>query len=360
MSGYPKSCRGASRPRRSWLPVAALAVLLSSAPADAQLTVETRVEENFRREPQGQVLGRLSTGTSLLHVSSQGSWREVALEGWMWTASLRTTDRETFDLVVSTDGGENLRATPSGSILGRLDEGTLLEELERRPGWTRVRRTGWIWGASVTAVTTAPAASAGVGTANRASAAAGGNESTGTRPADRFVRLGARTAILSSPDGDTVGFSSGASDVEVLARQGSWARVRLDGWVWRPRATETDAPEEAEDGPGESVTPASLTAPGGESLEGRRVTWRVQFISLERAEAIRTDFFEGEPFILGRYGDSDGPFVYVAVPPEMLPEVEGLTPLEIVTVTGRVRRASSALTETPIVELLAIELGSGH
>ena len=353
MSGYPKSCRGASKPCRAWLPVAALSVLLTPAAVGAQLTVETRVQENFRREPQGQVLGRLNTGTSLLHVSSQGSWTEVALEGWIWTASLQTTDLESFDVVVATDGGENLRASPSGSILGRLEEGTLLEELRNEPGWTRVRRTGWIWSASVTTMS-------GVETAAGASAPSGVDPRATNTPPERFVRLGARTAILSSPDGDTLGFSSGTSDVEILAREGSWARVRLDGWVWRPRATEADMLDDTAPGSGEAITPATLAAPGGESLEGRRVTWRVQFISLERAEAIRTDFFEGEPFILGRYGGSDGPFIYISVPPERLSEVEGLTPLEMVTVTGRVRRASSALTDSPIVELLAIELGSGR
>jgi len=331
--------------------------LLAPLPVDAQLVVETRVEENFRREPQGQVLGRLGAGAPLLHVSSQSSWTEAALEGWVWTASLRTTDREGFDLVVSASGGENVRSAPSGPILGRLDEGTLLEELEREPGWTRVRRTGWIWAASVTTregteVVSASERPGGAPTVRAASRA--------TPAADQFIRLGERTPILSSPDGDTLGFSSGTGDVELLAREGSWARVRLDGWVWRPLATEGEVPEEAENALEGGVTPDDLTSPGGESFEGRRVTWRIQFISLERAEAIRTDFFEGEPFILGRFQDGDGPFVYIAVPPERLAEVQGLTPLEVVTVTGRVRRASSALTDTPIVELLAVERGSGR
>ena len=70
---------------------------------------------------------------------------------------------------------------------------------------------------------------------------------------------------------------------------------------------------------------------------------------------VRTDFYEGEPFILGRVGGSEGPFVYVAVPPDRLAAVEGLTPLEMISVTGRVRRANSELTGTPILDLLALE-----
>jgi hypothetical protein len=105
------------------------------------------------------------------------------------------------------------------------------------------------------------------------------------------------------------------------------------------------------------LTPDDLAAPDGASHEGRRVTWAVQFISLERAEAVRTDFYEGEPFILGRVGGVDGPFVYVAVPPDRLSTAQGLTPLEMIRVTGRIRRASSALTSTPILDLLALERG---
>jgi hypothetical protein len=352
MPGYPKSCRGGSKLGHSWLVLALVPLALLPDSASAQLTVETRVEENFRREPQGQVLGRLGGGTSLLHVSSQGSWTEVTLEGWVWTASLQTTDREGFELVVSAAGGENVRSEPSGSILGRLDEGTLLNEVERRPGWTLVRRTGWIWSASVTTVQTSAGSTAA--TTSRAPAPAG---QAAAPSADRFARLADRTPILSAPDGDTLALLSSAADVEVLAREGNWTRVRLDGWVWRPRSAEAEAAG-ADDTSTENVTPAMLTGAGGDAYEGRRVTWRLQFISLERAEAIRTDFFEGEPFILGRFGGAEGPFIYVAVPPERLTEVQGLIPLEVVTVTARVRRASSALTETPILELLGVDRGS--
>jgi hypothetical protein len=88
---------------------------------------------------------------------------------------------------------------------------------------------------------------------------------------------------------------------------------------------------------------------------GRVVTWSVQFISVERAEAVRTDFFEGEPFLLTRFGGTEGPFVYVAVPPDRLVEVEGLVPLERIAITGRIRTGASVLTGTPIVDLLSLE-----
>jgi hypothetical protein len=78
-------------------------------------------------------------------------------------------------------------------------------------------------------------------------------------------------------------------------------------------------------------------------------------ISLERAEAVRTDFFEGEPFLLARFGGGDGAFVYIAVPPERMGDVEGFVPLERISITARVRTGGSSLTGTPIVDLISIE-----
>ncbi len=318
--------------------------LSTPEPVFAQATVRVTVEENFRREPQGQVLGRIHSGTPLRRVGVQDSWTEASLEGWIWTASLQTTDREGMDLLVSAGEGENLRDAPSGNILARLDQGTLLEELERETGWTRVRRTGWIWTASVTAV--AQASDSGAEPPRPTAAVTSSTE---------FLRARDGSAILSAPDGDTLA-TAASGDLEVLAREGNWVRVRMEGWVWSPRSSEgvEDAPSAASS----ALTPDDLSAADGEVHQGSRVTWTVQFISLERAEAVRTDFYEGEPFILGRVGGGEGPFVYVAVPPDRLAAVEGLTPLEMISVTGRVRRANSALTGTPILDLLALERGA--
>jgi len=91
---------------------------------------------------------------------------------------------------------------------------------------------------------------------------------------------------------------------------------------------------------------------------GRLVTWELQFVSLEEAEAVRTDFYEGEPFLLTRpVGDESTRFVYVAVPPEALVTSRGLTPLERVTVVGRIRTGASALTGAPILDLVELRRG---
>ena len=249
-----------------------------------------------------------------------------------------------FDLVVNEAGGENLRSGPSGTILGRLEEGALLEELGRNDSWARVSRVGYIWSASVT--TEEPTSS------EPASRRVSTPEPTGpsARIPGGFERAGAGP-ILAAPDGDTLAVATPASDVQVLRREGNWARVRLEGWMWMPAITEeaTDAPVEEPT----ALEPDQLRAEP-EAHAGRVVSWSIQFISLERAESVRTDFFEGEPFLLARFGGAEGPFVYIAVPADRLAEVEGLVPLERVDITGRVRTGASSLTGAPIIDLITL------
>ena len=137
--------------------------------------------------------------------------------------------------------------------------------------------------------------------------------------------------------------------MRMLGREGNWVRVQLDGWVWSPEGV---AGEGASDGVID-VTPEQVAAEPA-SYRGRVVSWSLQFIALERAERVRTDFFEGEPYLLTRAGTSDGGFVYVAVPQERLEEVRGLTPLERVQVVGRIRTGSAGLTGSPILDLLEV------
>lgn len=320
-------------------------LLLSPAGVSAQEIARVRTEENFRRAPNGEILARLGSGTALAVVGRRGDWLEVDLEGWVWLRSLQESNQAGYDLVVGQQGGENLRDGPNGEVLGRVMQGMLLEELERQPAWIRVRRRGFIWRASVVETAAAPPAV---------------SEPAATRPATGPAPGVARSvavvpgggAILDSPDGDTLARAAEGVQMQVVQREGNWARVRLEGWAWLPP---TDVV--ADDGAA-AITPADLAEAPGEH-RGRIVAWNLQFISLERAERVRTDFFEGEPFLLARFGDAEGPFVYVAVPPERLSEVEGLTPLEHVSVTGRVRTGASSLTGTPIIDLLALERAPG-
>lgn len=340
-----------NQPGRLWsaLPAGALAWALLASPLPAQSVARVRMAENVRREPNGEVLARVEPSAVLPVVGRQDRWLQVDMEGWVWSRSLQVTDQEGFDLTVSEAQGENLREAPSGPILGRLGRGTLLREIERRPGWIKVRRRAWIWSASVVETSVSPDAPEEAGS----SSDPGPRSAPSARRPGGFTAANAQvTALLSAPGGDTLARTAPGTEMEILGREGSWARVRLEGWVWVPP---TEAGVQAEEDAGEgALTPADLSAnPSG--YRGRVVSWELQFISLERAEKVRTDFFEGEPFLLTRFGGGDGPFVYVALSPDRVQEGEGLLPLERLSVTGRVRTGASSLTGTPIIDLVALE-----
>ena len=321
----------------------------------AQADATVRVEENFRREPNGLVLARVQPGATLRVLDTRERWSQVELSGWVWLPSLQVSDDPDLELVVAASGGENLRAQPSGRILARLVDGALLADLERRPSWARVSRVGWIWTPSLedgAAVAVEEPSDPPAGATRPAEAARTAPEGPAARVPGDFVGA-AGGAILAAPDGDTLAVARPSGDVQVVRREGNWARVRLEGWMWIPGSV-TDAAPDAEVATPTPLEPQQLTAdPGAQA--GRVVQWSLQFISLERAEEIRTDFFEGEPFLLTRFGGADGPFVYVAVPTDRMAEVQGLVPLERIEVTGRVRTGASSLTGVPIIDLMTLE-----
>jgi hypothetical protein len=327
---------------RPFTTLALFLLLTVATPVAAQESAVVRVEENIRAEPNGQIIGRVMPGSTLVVEGRSDRWLEVTFEGWVWLASLRSRSGGSFDLMVSEPGGENLRDEPRGRIAARLDASTLLVEEERIPGWARVRRTAWIWGPSVTVSTPPPAAAP----ATAAPPAA----SPPPAPETRWLPGSPRgRPVLSAPDGDTLARSAPGVEMQVVAREGNWVRVQLEGWVWSPEGADSAAAPQ----PATGATVEAVVADPAR-YRGRVVSWTLQFIALERAERVRTDFFEGEPYLLTRAGGADGIFVYVAVPPERLGDVQGLTPLERVRVVGRVRTGAAGLTGSPILDLVEI------
>ena len=298
--------------------------------------------ENFRAEQNGTLLGQLRAGMSLEVLELTDNWVQFDLDGWVWTQSLQAVDRGSFDLVVSVAGGENIRGAPGGAVLGHLERGTLLETVERVSGWARVRRRAWVWRRSVALFGADPSG----GSAERSSLTVLSSVVDG----EEWALGGSEAPILSAPDGDTLAVSAPSTNLRVLAREGNWARVRLEGWIWLPQGADGGVEVSIRT----DVTLESVVA-APDDYRGELLQWDLQFISLERAEEIRTDFYANEPFLLTRMGDGDQGFVYVAVPPERLQEAQGLSPLERIRVVGRVRTGSARLTGSPILELLSLD-----
>ncbi|MFW6202396.1 MAG: hypothetical protein ACOC8B_07450 [Gemmatimonadota bacterium] len=315
-----------------------LAVMLAFGTADAQERRVSVAGAEFRAEPDGALLAEVGEGTVVeVAGATRSDWREATLEGWIWGPSVRENERDGHDLSVAVSGAENLRLEPNGRVIARVREGMLLDRIETNGRWIRVRRSAWI-------PLEALAAERGSG------AAADTASATSTDPG-RWARVGSRgTPLLGAPDGDTLARAEPATTLRIVSREGNWARVRLEGWVWTPSlASPSDADEVVED-----VTPEALAANPG-AHEGRLVEWTVEFVALDRAEGLRRDLHAGERFILARApGDSPG-FVYIAVPEDLVDEVRRLPALEEITVLARVRTGRSDVMDAPVLDLLELQ-----
>lgn len=337
-------------------PIGSLLLLaFASTPGLAQsVSLSVAVErENFRAQPQGEVVAELLEDTPLVQVAREGAWRQATLSGWIWAPSVENQGRP-GRLVVTADDGENLRAQPNGTRLARVSRGAVLTELDRQGQWVRVERTAWVWGASVSEAATpatTPVAAQPRPVGRSAGDAPPRPDSLAVRTKE-WLRAGpGGNALLGTPDGDTLGRVQRETAMEVLAREGNWTRVRLEGWIWEPSAaTAADSGRVLRELP-----PATIVA-SPEQFRGRIVEWQVQFIALETAERIRSDFYEGEPFMLARGPGDDATFVYVAVPPEMVEQVRQLTPLARVTILARIRTGRSRLMDAPVLDLLELRL----
>lgn len=371
-SNIDRELRDGVKPfRRASLMGGAVLVLLAVAlPVRAQTAVVAVDEENFRSDPGGDVLATLLRGTPLTLGVERGQWTQATLEAWIWGSSVAQQQRPDLNLLVNASG-ENLRATPNGERIGRAEGAMRLNLLETRGDWLRVRRTGWIWSASIDvrddddgpdpAAATAAREAEAEAEAEAAAADARRPASQPTsQPAGRPVPEGASTrrfasvarpaVLLDNPAGDTVATMTRGATVEVVARDGEWSRVRVEGWTVSGAFESGDATSRAVL---RGISRDSLQA-HPEGHRGRLVEWTLQFITVQEAERFRTDFIEGETFMLTRGPGDDPGFVYVVVGADMMERVRSLSPLEQVRVLARVRTARSALTGAPVLDLLDI------
>lgn len=334
----------------------ALAALLLVAPAPAAGQEVHRVlpeTEVFRQTPGGKRLATVTGGTRVTVDGRQGPWARVTLQGWVPDGSVGPSGREDLEHVVASPGGASLRDRPEGRVVARLLRGFLLQRTEVGGEWSRVQRTGWMRAASLESAPAAPAAGSGASpsaagpTDAAAPDSASASASTVAAEGDAVVVSGESVRLRAAPAGDTVASVASGATVRVMERRGPWARVRLEGWAPASELVPPD-PDSVAD-----LDVATLRA-NPEQYVGRRVHWTVRFISLERAEAVRTDFYEGEPFVLARAPDAAEGFVYLAVPPALLPQVRSLEPLQPMEVLARVRTGRSALMGVPVLELQAI------
>ena len=320
-----------------------MALVLATLPA--LLAAQTRVNQSaaLRKEPGGNVLGTISAGATATTGKTQGDWTAVTIEGWVYTPSTGQSTRDGFEVAITAASGENLRATPDGAVLGRLQNGTLLERVGTQGKWTHVRRSGWMSAKALTAQA-APAPA-------RPAKAAPKPPPDSAPPAadsgpDRVAALRATTLAL-EPDGTALATLATGTSAQVIGRNGEWVQVELQGWV-----RESDLSEPASAAiPG--VTVAQVRANPSKYV-GQLLDWKVQFISIQTADELRPEIPNGAKYLLTRGPLPEPGFVYVIVTAQQLPTFQAASPLQEFTVRGRLRATQTRYLPTPVLELVQV------
>ena len=339
-----------SSPAKYPLPIAQALILgvltlWPVAAAVAQETVRIAAQTPLLKTPEGTILGRVERGTTWPKGRIDRKAVEVTVEGWIFASSLDATTREGFNAIVNDGQGQNLRADPrpDGKLLGRFSGGALLQRLETKDGWTRVRRQAWV---ARLAVSDPPAASTTTTPAPTATP-----RDTAPRPAPSNLGDGSRAnaprgaALVATPGGEVVGTLAPKADVRVLTRANGWTRIRVDAWV-PDSVLETSAA-----GAAAGVTAAEVRADPARWI-GQVVDWRLQVVAVQMGDGLRPELPEGKPYLLTRGPLPESGFVYVTVSAEQAQRYRDSAPLREIVARVRIRAPASKYLPTPVVELI--------
>ncbi len=326
---------------------------------------------DLHRAPDGTPLVSLPAGAPVEAGKADGDWRQVTVEGWIYRPSTSPTKRDGFDLVVSSEEGENLRRSPNGPIVGKAREGTLLERVGARGKWFRVRRDGWVPRKAVPARSAAAQARAaeapgdtarqqartakpaGDTTRQRARASQAGRPAAPVEPPVTTQLPGIegvqtlRDAGLSrAPDSAPLATLPAGTPARVVGRSGEWVRIQVEGWV-----READV-KPAESGVLAGISAAEIRA-APEKFVGQTLDWRLQIIAVQLADELRPEMRSGQPYLLTRGPLPEPGFVYVTIPPDRIAEFRALPPLQEMTLRVTLKAARTRYLATPVAELVS-------
>ena len=352
---------------------AVLAIALIVAPLDAQTPV--RSTSLLLSGPNGRELATVRSGAT---VRAAGAARQghtpVTLDGYI-DASLLGPGRDSFPNVVKAPSGARLRSAgrPDAPILADLRDGMGVTIVSRSGQWARVRRTGWVGTASLGGAatsasgegrggTTPPATGRGGAVASpppsprTSGQAAASAPDTAARPPAQPAAIpapppGALTSLpgavlRTAPEGGLVAELDSGAVLTPLARMDGWTRVRVEGWVHDDRVIPADTALQL------ALSGADVRA-APERYRGAVVRWNVEFISVQKADLLRRDLRPGEPYMLARGPGSESGLLYVAIPPALMAEVERFKPLDVITITARIRVGRSEPAGVPVLDLIA-------
>jgi hypothetical protein len=273
----------------------------------------------------------------------------VTLEGFVHR-DLIGGRRDSFALSVRAPSGAKLRESPAASArtLATLRDGMGLTQLSRAGDWVRVRRVGWIASSRLRAEP-APETREQAGSVETTQAPAPVAPIRAPEPQIGSALTPTKQTLLRlAPDGDSLGGVRPGAVLVPLARERDWIRVRLEGWVRESELQAVDSTVQTR------LSAADLRAdPGG--TRGVIVRWNVQVLSpIQRADVLRRELAENEPYVIARGPDAESALLYLAVPPSMLDAVSAIAPLTGVVITARVRTGRSSPVGVPILDLVSI------
>ncbi len=335
-----------------------MALTLLAGPLAAQEERRLEAPADLHRDPAGTPLVSLPAGAAVEAGEAAGDWREVTVEGWIYRPSTSPTKRDGFDLVVTSEEGENLRRVPNGQIVGRAREGTLLERVGEKGKWFRVRRDGWVPRKAVPANTAAtPRADTAVSAQGRAGQGRAGKpraQPPASAPAPtpeppssiEGVELVREAGLSRMPDSAPSSTLPAGTPARVLGRSGEWVRVQVEGWV-----RESDV-RPAESGVLAGITAAEVRA-SPDRFVGQTLDWRLQVIAVQLADELRPEIPSGQPYLLTRGPLPEPGFVYVTIPPERVAEFRALPPLHEMVMRVTLKAARTRYLATPVAQLVS-------
>jgi len=349
-----------SSPGPGLLPAFLLLAALAAGPVAAQDQRHLSDSTDLHRDPEGAPLVSLPAGAAVETGAVKGDWREAAVEGWIFSPSTSPTRRDGYDLVVTSDDGENLRRDPNGPVVGRIREGTLLERVGKQGKWFQVRREGWVPRSAVASRQGhgKPAEPAQVQQTpvKPAQASAGGKARTPPAPVAapagpaEGVEVSRETGLARAPDSTPYATLQPGIPARVMGRSGEWVRVQLDGWI-----KEADL-KPADNGVLREVSAEEVHKSPGKFV-GQPLEWRLQLIAVQVADELRPEIPAGHPYLLTRGPLPEPGFVYVTVPDTMVARFRALPPLQELTLRVSLTAARTRYLATPVADLLAVESG---
>lgn len=351
MSYAPQSSPGHRR-----LPACAIALVALAGPLAAQQERRLEAPADLHRDPAGTPLVSLPAGAEVEAGRADGDWREVTVEGWIFRPSTSPTKRDGFDLIVTSEEGENLRRVPNGPIVGRAREGTLLERVDEKGKWFRVRRDGWVPRKAVPAKVQAKSAKAPaqgraktVAAQPAATAPAAAPQPAASVEGVETVRA---TGLSPMPDSAPGATLPAGTPARVVGRAGEWVRVQVEGWI-----READI-KPAAAGVLAGVSAAEVQA-SPDRFVGQTLDWRLQVIAVQLADELRPEMPAGQPYLLTRGPLPEPGFVYVTIPPDRIAEFRALPPLHETVMRVTVKAARTRYLATPVVELVSTAGAAG-